>query len=101
MNKKSDQAHLLLMQETIVRFEQSPFSLETLLSVTRSLEELLNVLVDVDQDWKELFRTQWWELELTSSLMMDEEREDFTEEDKQSVSLALKNMKEMIKKNLC
>ena len=63
------------MKQIIKDFAQAPPSLDSLLYMSGSLEALLNLLQNVDVQWKETFRTEWWELELTSSIMMDEERD--------------------------
>lgn len=68
--------------------------------ITRSLEELLDSLKTVDQEWKSTFKTEWWELEFTSSLMMDEEREELTQEDREAIAQALQNMKNLLEKIL-
>jgi hypothetical protein len=60
----------------------------------------LNVLENIDEAWRETFRTEWWELELISSVMMDEEVDDLTREDKDKILQALQNMKIMIEKAL-
>jgi len=73
-----NEKQLLLMKRTIAHYEQTPPTLESLLALTQSLEELLNSLQKIDQEWKETFRTQWWELELRASVMMDEEIDDLT-----------------------
>ena len=50
----------------------------------------------MDGEWIEKFRTEWWELEYTSALMIDNDEVDLTPEDEEAVSTALKNMKSMI-----
>ncbi len=96
MLRKFNEQQLLLMKQRILSFEKTKFSLDSLLYLTKSLEELLDSLKNIDDKWKESFRTEWWELEFTSSLMIDKEVEDLTKEDEDSVSLALQNMKIMI-----
>lgn len=94
-NHNKTQLELVLQRVEI--FEQSPLSLSTLLSLTRSLEESIKLLSIDDKEWTDSLISEWWELEFTSSLMMDKETENFTDEDKENLELALQNMKVMIK----
>ncbi|MBS0647905.1 MAG: hypothetical protein JSS10_01615 [Verrucomicrobia bacterium] len=91
-----NEKQLLLMKRGIAHFEQTPPTLESLLALTQSLEELLDSLQNIHEEWKETFRTEWWELELIVSVMMDEEIDDLTAEDNQAISEALSNIKALI-----
>lgn len=96
MKNESDHHHLLLLKGTIDSFQKAPLTLEGLLEVTRKIEELLDVLKEINPEWKESFRTEWWELEYISSMMIDEETEEFTEEDRKILAQAFATMKEML-----
>ena len=85
---------LLLMKNRILMFEQTVLNLDSLLSLTKSLEEILNSLND--NQLKQELTTEWWELELISSVMMDREIEIISEESRNNISCTLKNMKKMI-----
>ena len=93
---KLEKHQLLLMKESVALYENQPSSLENLVTLTQSLEKSINSLKTIDNDWKEAFRTEWWELEFTSSLMIDNEVDQLSEEDEEAVSIAIKNMKKML-----
>lgn len=73
MLNQSDMQQLILIKNRIVSFQKCNPDLKALLSLTASLEELLNSLENVDVQLKENLTTEWWELELISSVMMDRE----------------------------
>ena len=92
-----DRQQHLIMQNLILAFEQFPLTLENLLSFTQSLEALINTIEHKD---KESFRTLWWEFELVSAVMLDEEREEFTDEEKEAIATALSDLKKLIERHL-
>ena len=94
------QKQFMLMKQSINAYESQKPSLDSLIVLTQSIESLLDSLTSIDNTWKEAFRTEWWELEFTSSLLIDDEKEDLTTEDVGAVSTALNNMKAMINQAL-
>ncbi len=82
--------------QSITAYEKKPHSLESLLEITRSIETFIDSLNEIDPMWIETFRTEWWELEFTSALMIENEQEYLSDEDEKAVSQALLNMKMMI-----
>lgn len=96
MLNKFDIQQLTLIKEKILSFQKWDPDLKKLLFLTRSLEELLNSLENVEGQLKERLTTEWWELELISSVMMDKEVDVISEESKQSLCIALENMLNMI-----
>lgn len=87
---------LILIKNRIVGFQKCNPDLKALLSLTASLEELLNSLENVGVQLKENLTTEWWELELISSVMMDRGVDNISEESKQTIFAALENMLNMI-----
>ena len=100
MLNKFDQQQFILIQQNINEYESQKPSLDSLMALTQSIEKRLDSLKSIDNTWKEAFRTEWWELEFTSSLMIDNEKENLTKEDEEAVSTALNNMKTMINEAL-
>lgn len=102
MLNKSDRKHIELMKKSIQFFEEEDLNLDSLLRITRSLEELLDELKQVNDSWKETFRTEWWSLEIHSSQLMAEEEEndeeisELTEESKKFILNAINNIKALI-----
>ncbi len=84
------------MKYRIQNFEKTTPFLDNLLDITKSLEELLSSLKNIDDDWKTAFQTEWWELELISAILMDKEIDEISETGKQKISQALENMQAMI-----
>ncbi|NGX31632.1 MAG: hypothetical protein K940chlam8_01008 [Chlamydiae bacterium] len=70
--------------------------MDSLLELTEGLEDLLNVLEDVSEEFKERFRNTWWELEFTVSCMIDNQQQTPSDEDQQAVDKALIKMETMI-----
>lgn len=91
---------LELMMRSIYYFEQEKLNLDSLLRITRSLEELLDSLKNIDPVWKSTFRIQWGELEITSAMMMDQEVDELMDEEKVMVKNAIENIKVLIKQVL-
>lgn len=96
MLNQFDIHQVTLIKERILSFQKCNPDLKELLSLTRSLEELLISLKNVNKQLKENLITEWWELELISSVMMDREVDIISEESKQTVFVALENMLNMI-----
>lgn len=101
MLNEFDKHHFKLMKNRILSFEENVMNLDSLVSITRSIEETLNALKNVDHQLKEDLTTEWWELELLSSVMLAEEEEEEVQEpldaeSKQNIYNALENMKKMI-----
>ncbi len=87
---------LLLMKRSIEGFEQTPLNLESLLLITGNLEDLLDKLKNVSHEWKESFRTEWWELELISAVLMDNEETEISNDGREKIFEATEKMKTMI-----
>lgn len=96
MLNEFDKHHLKLMKNRILRFQENEADLDFLLSTTRSLEESLNAIKNIDKQLKDSLTTEWWELELLSSVMMFQEVDTIDAESKHELSFALENMKKMI-----
>lgn len=82
------------MKNTIKLFEKNLNHLSDLLSATKSLEDILDKLNIIPL--KEDLRSEWWELELISSVMIDKNVENISEESRKNIATALENMKNMI-----
>lgn len=96
MLSEFDKQHLMLMKNRILNFQASESDLDALLSITRSIEEILNTFKNLDKKFKESLISEWAELEIISSVMMDEEEDIISTDCKQNISLALENMIHMI-----
>lgn len=96
MNNQEDQKLLLLMNKSIEGFERAKLDLDSLLLITNRLEDLLSNLENASNEWRENFRTQWWELELISAVLHDIDESDISKEGREIISQAIKQMKIMI-----
>lgn len=96
MLNEFDKHQLILIKNKILGFQENEVDLNALLSITSSLEEILKSLKNVDKQLIEKLTTEWWELELLSSVMIDEEDDMIDGESKQNIFFALEDMKKMI-----
>lgn len=96
MLNEFDKHHLNLMKNRILSFQISKADLDALLSITRSLEEILNALQNVDIQFKKYLMAEWGELEILSLVMMADDEELLDDKSKQNIFLSLENMKDMI-----
>lgn len=96
MLNEFDKHYLKLMKNKILSFQENEANLDSLLSITRFLEEILNALKNVDKQLKEALITEWGELEILSSVMMYQEVDIINSESKQEIAFALENMKKII-----
>ena len=99
MLNEFDKHHLNLIKNSILNFQKrEEIDLDSLLLITKSIEEILNVLKNLDKHFKEDLITEWSELEIISSLMMADEEEEATldDESRKTIFYSLENIKEMI-----
>ncbi|MBA2368773.1 MAG: hypothetical protein H0V82_07090 [Candidatus Protochlamydia sp.] len=91
-----DKEQLILIKKSIHDFESTEQNLDSLLKVGRSLEQLFDSLKNIDKEWKDNFRIEWGELEITAAIMMDKEISDLSKGSKDVIAEAITNMKVMI-----
>ena len=90
MNFRDKQTEIFeKIKSEIQKFKQKKWDLKSLLKLTEDLEQFIE---NIDEQYKEKVRTQWWELELTTSLMINNDQKILTEEDHQVVNEALESI---------
>lgn len=87
---------LLLIRKQVLEYQAMESSLDNLLALTKSVEEILNSLKHIDSKLKQALTTEWWEFELLSAVMIDTESDTMDEESQSNISKAIENMVQMI-----
>jgi len=95
MVNEPDQRLFALMKEALENYNVN--SLSNLLMISNKIDSIISSFNDVDPSWKEAVRTEWWELEYTAALMIDNQKEVLSKEDEEVVSKALYDMKVLLK----
>jgi len=89
------------IRKVIDNFQNKEWNIHNLKEITYSLEGAINWIdnyEEIDKNWVEKLRSEWWELELTSSLMIDNNEDSLTNEDIKVVKKALQNILSLISK---
>ena len=64
------------------------------------LEALLNVLIEIDEEWKQYFKGYWWDLEQCHAFALYEGNRSFNDDDELIIMKAIQNLTKMIEKKM-
>jgi hypothetical protein len=88
-----DQRQYYLMRQFIKDFETGNLNLRVLID---SLRGLMNCLQTPDNQWKTLFKQEWWTLEEIYSIALDKGQSYLATEVENNIYAAIENMKELL-----
>jgi hypothetical protein len=88
-----DKRQLDIMIQKIHAYNEGHLHLSDLIY---DLEALLNILTNQDQQWKDLFRGYWWDLEQVYAATLDDEKPCLDSEDQKIVNGAVENLKKLV-----
>jgi hypothetical protein len=90
-----DQRQYQLMRQCIEDFEIGNVNFRVLID---SLKGLLNVLQEVEEEWKASFRSAWWTLEEVYAVALDREQNCLSNEDEKLIYEAINEIKQLLEK---
>ena len=93
MLNEYDARQLNIMMAKINAYQNGKLHIHDLIY---DLEGLLNALTDIDENWKEEFKSFWQDLEVCYAVALDEEKECFSEVDKATIYNAINHLTKMI-----
>lgn len=92
-----DKRQLDIMIQKIHAFNEGYLHLSDLIY---DLEALLNISTNQDQQWKDMFRSYWWDLEQVYAAALDDDKLDLDFEDQKIVNNAIENLKKLVELKL-
>lgn len=92
-----DLRQLTMMRGLIKGYEADKISVKKLIN---DLEALLNVIENVEEDWKQRFLKEWGVLEDLYADQLYEKLDEVPESDKLEIKLALENIKKLINEKI-
>lgn len=93
MINEYDQRQLKLILERLTWYSEGSISLPYLID---DLSGLLNVLEEVDEEWKMYFRRNWLDLEIVYAVALDRDKDKLDETDLRVINSAVVELKKMV-----
>jgi hypothetical protein len=89
-----DREQYQLMEAYLVKFESGKSGLHELIE---NLYGVINGLQATEQEWKDAFQSEWWNLEQVYAVAVDREQKVLDTESQNLVYETIKNMKSLLK----
>lgn len=97
MSGQYDLRQLTMMQGLIQDYEADKISVKKLIN---DLEALLNVVENIEDEWKQRFLKEWGILEDLYADQLYEKLDEMPESDKLEIELAVENIKKLINEKI-